>query len=347
MNHTQPNPAPPVPPAPPASSAAAAAPASAAAAAAADAKQKNAPARPRKRGGFMRRLFVLLLLVAAGAAAYVYYHPEMLAQVAPGLAPKPAKPDTADTADAAVRTEAKKAEPAPKPAAPKPARDPRVDEVTSEVSSLRRQMAQMESRLNQVDAAARAGRAADSANTRLLLAAMLLQSDGNTQSAAAALRRVADGESLPPEMAKLVRAEALRLEQAPDRARILNQIAELRRLLRKFKGGANQDGAAGPDGAFSFGRAGAFLRDAFNVSRRDSGDAAKALREAVLTDLARMEFFLFAGNRAEYRLSLDAALRGWGEMKTPDADPNIELKFSLLRQFGAPDYRLNLPLDKP
>ena len=103
---------------------------------------------------------------------------------------------------------------------------------------MRAQVALMESRLNQADAAARTTRAADATNIRLLLAGLLLESNGDTQSASSALRRIADSassdaESISPDMAKLVRAEAVRLEQTPARARILNQIVELRRILEK------------------------------------------------------------------------------------------------------------------
>ena len=316
------------------------------------AKKSPAPAPasspPRKRGSFVRRLFLAFLLAAAGGTAYVYYHPEILTRVAPGLADKFAQPTppTHSTKTDPAKTDrpAQADEPVPVRADPTPVPDPRVDEITSEMSSLRRQMAEMESRLSQVDAATRAGRAADSANTRLLLAAMLLQSDGNTSAAAAALRRIADAESLSPELTELARAEALRLEQTPERGRILNHIAELRRLLRKFQGDR-----AGPGDDSAVGKIGEFLRGAFNVSRREGAESGptESMREAILTDLARLEFFLFANNRAEYRLSLESALEAWGRLKTPEADPNIELKFQLLRRLGAPDYRLNLPLDKP
>ena len=325
-------------------------------AAPADSVAKKSPASapavpsspPRKRGSFVRRLFLAFLLAAAGGTAYVYYHPEILTRVAPGLADKFAQPThpTQPTKTDPAKTDrpAQADEPVPVRADPTPVPDPRVDEITSEMSSLRRQMAEMESRLNQVDAATRAGRAADSANTRLLLAAMLLQSDGNTSAAAAALRRIADAESLSPELTELARAEALRLEQTPERGRILNHIAELRRLLRKFQGDR-----AGPGDDSAVGKIGEFLRGAFNVSRREGAESGptESMREAILTDLARLEFFLFANNRAEYRLSLESALEAWGRLKTPEADPNIELKFQLLRRLGAPDYRLNLPLDKP
>ena len=312
------------------------------------AKKSPAPAAasspPRKRGSFVRRLFLAFLLAAAGGTAYVYYHPEILTRVAPGLADKFAQPTHPTHTDEKTDRPAQADEPVPVRPDPTPVPDPRVDEITSEMSSLRRQMAEMESRLNQVDAATRAGRAADSANTRLLLAAMLLQSDGNTSAAAAALRRIADAESLSPELTELARAEALRLEQTPERGRILNHIAELRRLLRKFQGDR-----AGPGDDSAVGKIGEFLRGAFNVSRREGAESGptESMREAILTDLARLEFFLFANNRAEYRLSLESALEAWGRLKTPEADPNIELKFQLLRRLGAPDYRLNLPLDKP
>ena len=328
----------------------------------AESAEKEAARHPRKRGGFMRfirKLVLLLLLTAAGAGAYVYYNPAAIAVIASFIRPAP---DSAPVPDSPPPAASDPPKSQPVPAAPAKAADDAKTQVallSGELSAMRKQVARIQSRLNQVDAADRTTRAADSANIRLLLAGLLLESNGDTQSAASALRRIADSassnaESISPDMANLARAEAVRLEQTPARARILNQIAELRRMLEKTPKSA----AAAPAQPDSFADGvGEFLRGVFNVSRRgQSQDAAEQARRQILNHLARMEFYLTANNRRQYRHSLDSAERLWTAEKSrmknegggeDGTRANIDLKFQILREFGAPDYRLNLPLDKP
>ena len=333
----------------------------------AESAEKEAARHPRKRGGFMRfirKLLLLLLLTAAGAGAYVYYNPAAIAVIASFIRPAPAQPAPADPAPApdspaSAASNAPKSQPAP--AASAKAADEAKAEVAllaGELAAMRKQVARIQSRLNQVDAAARTTRAADSANIRLLLAGLLLESNGDTQSAASALRRIADSQSsgpeaVSPDMANLARAEAVRLEQTPARARILGQIAELRGMLAK-----TPDPAAAPAKPNSWADGvGGFLRAVFNVSQRGrSQNAAGQNRRQILNHLARMEFYLTANNRGQYRDSLASAERLWTAEKSrmenegggeDGTAANIDLNFQILRKFGAPDYHLNLPLDKP
>ena len=59
-----------------------------------------------------------------------------------------------------------------------------------------------------------------------------------------------------------------------------------------------------------------------------------------------MEFYLVARNRDEYMRALQSVAELWNQSAPPGADANIALKIKLLREYGAPDYRLNLPPDK-
>ena len=348
----------------------------------AESAEKEAARQPRKSGGgggggggfirFIRKLLLLLLLAAAGAGAYVYYNPATISVVASFIRPAPADSvDSVDPADPAPNSAPAPDSPAPAasdapksqpvPAAPAKAADDAKAQIallSGELAAMRKQVARIQSRLNQVDAAVRTTRAADSANIRLLLAGLLLESNGDTQSAASALRRIADSESagaeaVSPDIANLARAEAVRLEQTPARQRVLSQIAELRRMLEKTPDSA----AAAPDAPDSWtDGVGGFLRGVFNVSRRDQNQNTPGQnRQQILNHLAQMEFYLAANNRGQYRNSLDSAERLWTAEKSrmengggeDGTAANIDLKFRILREFGAPDYRLNLPLDKP
>ena len=345
--------------------------------------KKEAARQPRKSGGggggggggfirFIRKLLLLLLLAAAGAGAYVYYNPATISVVASFIRPAPTHsahsadpaPNSAPAPDspAPAASDAPKSQPVPAALA-KAADDAKaqVALLSGELAAMRKQVARIQSRLNQVDAAVRTTRAADSANIRLLLAGLLLESNGDTQSAASALRRIADSEAagaqaVSPDIANLARAEAARLEQTPARQRILSQIAELRRILEKTpdSAAAAPDAPAKPD-SWTDG-VGGFLRGVFNVSRRDQNQNTPGQnRQQILNHLAQMEFYLAANNRGQYRNSLDSAERLWtaekSRMESGGGDngtaANIDLKFRILREFGAPDYRLNLPLDKP
>lgn len=328
----------------------------------AQAAEQEAARKPKKSGGFFRKFILLLLLLAAASGAYFYHfdRDRVIALLPPFLTPLLA-PEESTPVDSTQPTPTPTPTQPTQPTRPAPDSSPplaergnpaRMELLSSELAALRGEFARMESRLNQVDAVARTARAADAANIRLLLVGLLLESNGDTQAAASALRRIADSaapqsHSLSPELAQLVRAEALRLEQTPHRGRILNQIDELRALLQRESIRAADDSNAASE------KVGRFLRDAFNISRRGAADKQELARAEILNHLARMEFFLAANNRPRYRESLSTAAELWesnrgdGSDELGGSDPNISLKFELLREFGAPDYRLNLPLDKP
>ena len=334
----------------------------------AESAEKESARQPRKSGGgfmrFIRKLVILLLLAAASAGAYVYYNPATIPFISSFIRPAPADPapNSAPAPDSPAPDASAPPASQPAPARPAPAKadsdaKAQVALLSGQLAAMRKQIARIQSRLNQVDAAVRTTRAADSANIRLLLAGLLLESNGDTQSAASALRRIADSQSsgaeaVSPDMANLARAEAVRLEQTPTRRHILSQIAELRRMLEK-----SPDSPAAPAPDSWTDGVGGFVRGVFNVSRRDRNpNTAGQTRQQILNHLARMEFYLTANNRDQYRRALESAERLWTAEKSrmesgaggeDGTEANIDLKFQILRELGAPDYHLNLPLDKP
>ena len=181
---------------------------------------------------------------------------------------------------------------------------------------------------------------------RLWLVGLILESNGDTQAAAESLLRIVNAPSsqtpdpVAPELAQQARDEARRLSQAPKRSVILDEIIALRDALESSN--------LSPDSETSdslIGGLASFLRGAFSVSRRDA-DGESAL-EQMRTHAARMEFYIASNNRRLYLRALDETARLWAELESVGGDPAVGARVSRLRELGAPDYRLNLPLSKP
>ena len=221
--------------------------------------------------------------------------------------------------------------------------DSRLALVSNELAAMRAQFARMRTQMEQ--ALRRAG-PSDTANTRLWLVGLILESNGDTQAAAESLLRIVNAPSsqtpdpVAPELAQQARDEARRLSQAPKRSVILDEIIALRDALESSN--------LSPDSETSdslIGGLASFLRGAFSVSRRDA-DGESAM-EQMRTHAARMEFYLASNNRRLYLRALDETARLWAELESVGGDPAVGARVSRLRELGAPDYRLNLPLSKP
>ena len=221
--------------------------------------------------------------------------------------------------------------------------DSRLALVSNELAAMRAQFARMRTQMEQ--ALRRAG-PSDTANTRLWLVGLILESNGDTQAAAESLLRIVNAPSsqtpdpVAPELAQQARDEARRLSQAPKRSVILDEIIALRDALESSN--------LSPDSETSdslIGGLASFLRGAFSVSRRDA-DGESAL-EQMRTHAARMEFYIASNNRRLYLRALDETARLWAELESVGGDPAVGARVSRLRELGAPDYRLNLPLSKP
>ena len=334
---------------------------------------KEAPVPPRKTGSLKRKFYALLFFAALGGGAYVYYNPaavlpDFLVPVLIGEKPGGAQNQTApaetspsetdsepaaDSAPAPLQT-TDEAPPPSTPPKPTPLRrterftadaddDSRLALVSNELAAMRAQFARMRTRMEQ--ALRRAG-PSDTANTRLWLVGLILESNGDTQTAAESLLRIVNAPSsqtpdpVAPELAQQARDEARRLSQAPKRSVILDEIIALRDALESSN--------LSPDSETSdslIGGLASFLRGAFSVSRRDA-DGESAL-EQMRTHAARMEFYIASNNRRLYLRALDETARLWAELESVGGDPAVGARVSRLRELGAPDYRLNLPLSKP
>ena len=336
----------------------------------AQAAGKNAPKKSRKGGGCLRR--ILLILVALAVAAGVLYwqlpssRPVFHAAVtgiADSVSQPPSVPDSTSIPESSPTPVPSGTDSVPRfnpaplqkriAALEKTARELQAsgtdsaasDSLRREVAALRRELSEMQSRLNQIQTHPTTSPGIDNPS-RLTFIAAMLQSSGDTQAAADALRRVADAPELSPDFAERVRAESRRLEQTPARPRVLGEIADLRRLLQKPfppAPAASDDNNATDDSLSA--KLAAVVRGAFNISRRHSA-ASESARADILAALARMEFYLVARNRDEYMRALQSVAELWNQSAPPGADANIALKIKLLREYGAPDYRLNLPPDK-
>ena len=343
--------------------------------------EKEAAAAPRKSGGFKRKFYAFLFLLALGGGAYVYYNPaavlpEFLVPILIGEkageaegegVPAASAPDSLTGGETESKPETGFVSPSAKPAParetaaaetsspsippkPTPLRrterfaaagdDSRLALVSNELAAMRAQLARMRTQME------RARGPADTANTRLWLVGLILESNGDAQAAAESILRIVNaplaesGDTVPPELAQKARDEARRLSQTPKRGVLFEEVVALRDALENAGLSPDADSSGSIIGGIAD-----FLRGAFSVSRRDA-DGEAAL-EKMRTHSARLEFYLAANNRQLYLRELDATAKLWAELESAGGDPAIGGRVSRLRELGAPDYRLNLPLSKP
>ena len=149
-----------------------------------------------------------------------------------------------------------------------------------------------------------------------------LRATGDAAVAVAALERIKT--SNPAAIAE----EINRLEKLPNRERILMQIGELRTLTGSTD--KRQPEALG----------GAML-SLFNIRKIKEKKSDTLHRQ-----IAQMES-LFIGNRKnDYLQALSEATTTWHKTADDAPDSNISALFDLLREYGFPNYRLQLRFDE-
>ena len=149
-----------------------------------------------------------------------------------------------------------------------------------------------------------------------------LRATGDAALAVAALGRIKT--SNPAAIAE----EVNRLEKLPNRERILMQIGELRTLTES----ADERQPEVLDGA---------LLSLFNI-RKIKSDKSDMLHQQI----TQMESLFISNRKNDYLQALSEATTTWHKTAGDAPDSNISALLGLLKEYGFPDYRLQLRFDE-
>ena len=170
---------------------------------------------------------------------------------------------------------------------------------------------------------------AQAAVVQLQFIDLALRATGNTAAAAAALESLAEAAN-DEARARLLRAEATRLREAPERKSITAAIGKLRELLADVKDLPVQ---------YESGK-GAAVDFVFAVLRVSKVSEGKTRAAGLDETLQRMEWLITVGRSEAYLNELGDAAAKWRRAQTPADDSNIARLFERLQEMGAPQYRL-------
>ena len=199
-------------------------------------------------------------------------------------------------------------------------------EVEKQLSMLNERMTAIEQHLAQMPAPVDSAQAAV---VQLQFIDLALRATGNTAAAAAALESLADAAN-DEARARLLRAEATRLREAPERKSITAAIGKLRELLADVKDLPVQ---------YESGK-GAAVDFVFAVLRVSKVSESKTRAAGLDETLQRMEWLITVGRSEAYLNELGGAAAKWQRAQTPADDSNIARLFERLQEMGAPQYRL-------
>ena len=199
-------------------------------------------------------------------------------------------------------------------------------EVERQLSMLNERMSAIEQHLAQMPAPVDSAQAAV---VQLQFIDLALRATGNTAAAAAALESLADAAN-DEARARLLRAEATRLREAPERKSITAAIGKLRELLADVKDLPVQ---------YESGK-GAAVDFVFALLRVSKVSEGKTRAAGLDETLQRMEWLITVGRSEAYLNELGGAAAKWQRAQTPADDSNIARLFERLQEMGAPQYRL-------
>ena len=207
-----------------------------------------------------------------------------------------------------------------------PSPSPPSAEVEKQLSMLNERMTAVEQRLAQMPAPVDSAQAAV---VQLQFIDLALRTTGNTAAAAAALESLAEAAN-DEARARLLRAEATRLREAPERKSITAAIGKLRELLADVKDLPVQ---------YESGK-GAAVDFVFALLRVSKVSESKTRAAGLDETLQRMEWLITVGRSEAYLNELGDAAAKWQRAQTPADDSNIARLFERLQEMGAPQYRL-------